>query len=86
MKKDHTLLFIIIIESLQRHHLLVARLTAYGDKNKYRRNEKEKGCTSKIDVQGSRSEHALDSEWPLFKTIKKRKCLQLLPAGKVGNA
>jgi hypothetical protein len=86
MKKDHTLLFIIIIESLQRHHLLVTRLTAYGDKNKYRRNEKEMGCTSKIDVQGSRGEHALDSEWPLLKTKKKRKCLQLLLAGKAGNA
>jgi hypothetical protein len=64
MKKDHTLLFIIIIESLQRHHLLVARLTAYGDKNKYRRNEKEKGCTSRIDVDGFKSEHAANSEWP----------------------
>jgi hypothetical protein len=31
-KKHHTLLFIRILASLQGHHLLIARLIAYGHK------------------------------------------------------
>jgi hypothetical protein len=40
--KHHTLLFIIILGSLQGHHLLVASLTAYGHKNKCRIYKKKK--------------------------------------------
>jgi hypothetical protein len=56
--KHHTLLFIIILGSLQGYHVLVASLTVYGYKNKCRINQKWEGWTSKIDVKEALIEHA----------------------------
>jgi hypothetical protein len=69
--KYHTLLFIRILTSLQRYHLLVAKLTAYGQKNECRRYQKGRRWSSKIDLKHAIIEHAVDNKCLSKKAEKK---------------